>query len=173
MHFIVPLTKSPHPTGRIGPTRYQDWFRSLILAKTVLNRLKSAQILIISNVHVAQEQSEAELYSDALTSLGVVDKNIRIMKEAQETIGQIDIAHRLAKNENAKLIIISTLFHYPRVRWLSRNIEARHLIAVGIPRPREAVTDLVLSLLFPLLELTGKKKWFMEAVTARRIKGKH
>ena len=172
-YLILPLTKGPHTTGRVGAIDKQDWFNGLVKAKELLAQFPNSKILVLSNVQVAGEVHEAELYYWALKQIGVYDRDILIVRKAQETIEQIAIAREVAKKEGARLVVISTWLHYPRVRWLMSGMGAEHHVAFGIPRPREAVTDIVLTFLFPLLDLFGKREWFMQKVNERRLSGKH
>jgi hypothetical protein len=111
------------------------------------------------------------IYLSTLRRLGVNDKDIIVIEKTHETVEQIEIVTEYAKENNAKLIIISTFLHYLRVRWLCRGFVVEHHGAFGIPRPREAVTDIILTLIFPVIDLIGKKKWFSEKVGMRRVKG--
>ncbi len=171
-YLILPLTKSPHQTGRIGPREKQDWHRGLVKAKD-LQEKTGGKILVISNVHIAGERHEADLYDMALRELDVSDENIMIVRKAQETIEQIEIAQRISDDLEKDLIIISTFLHYLRVRWLCLGQKFDHCIAFGIPRPKEAVTDIILIFIFPFLDLVGLRNWFLEKITKRRVSGKH
>ncbi|OGZ43903.1 MAG: hypothetical protein A3J55_00525 [Candidatus Ryanbacteria bacterium RIFCSPHIGHO2_02_FULL_45_17b] len=175
--LIVPLTKSPHPRGRIGPTRWQDWFRGLRRAVTIAKVIPNAEILILSNVRVANQPHEADLYSEALAEMGVI--SFRVIRECYETIEQINYSIDLAIQERKNLIFVSTFLHYLRVEWLilthpdRKLVEVKHYSVLGIPRPKEALTDIVLTVLFPLIDLVGGRQWFLRAVNSRRLTGKH
>lgn len=170
--IILPLTKSPHQSGRMGPVEVQDWYRGLVRAKELLHELKPAKILVLANVHITGEKGETDLYLDALHTLCVPDEDILVVREGQETIEQIEIALALAKREGARLLIISTFLHYLRVRWLCRGEPVEHYIAWGMPRPREILTDTLLTALFPLIDIMGGREWFLEKVKARRLSGR-
>lgn len=174
-YLILPLTKSPHPSGRIGQTETQDWYRGLLKAKSFSKKYQ-AKILVISNVHIATERHEVEIYVDALKALGIKEPDMVVIKEAQETIGQLEIAAGIAEKERKTLLIISTFLHFLRVWWLCRvykNIKIRHSIAFGMPRPQEAITDILLTFLFPFFDVVGRRQWFVEKVIKQREKGKH
>ncbi|HWB33881.1 MAG TPA: ElyC/SanA/YdcF family protein [Candidatus Paceibacterota bacterium] len=171
--LIVPLTKSPHATGRYGPRAWQDWYRGLLKARNILSASPDSCILVISAVHITGEKSEEELYVKALEELGVKRGKLVVIRKAQETIEQIRIAVDMGRSLGLQPVFISTWLHYPRVRWLCRGMQARHVVAWGIPRPREAITDVVLAFLFPVIDLAGKREWFLNRVTKRRMMGKH
>jgi len=174
--LMIPLTKSPHSQGRIGPVRLQDWYRGLKRAVSITKRIPS-EILVLSNVKVTNQPHEADLYSEALVQMGVV--SFRVIRECYETIEQINYSIDLAIQERRNLIFVSTFLHYPRVQWLIlthpdiKLVKVKHYGALGVPRPREAFTDIVLTILFPLIDLLGGRRWFLRAVNRRRSSGKH
>jgi hypothetical protein len=173
MKFIVPLTKSPAPSrGRIGPTKWQDWYRGLVLTAKLVKKNPDSKILIISDFKVPNCRTDAVIYTQALLKLGVPSGRIKIIRREFETCGQIEVALDIAK-EN-EVVFISSLLHSPRVLWLTFGIQncQRKTIFFGIPRPDEALTDIVLAGLFPLIDLCRLRKWFLTKVTNRRATGK-
>lgn len=178
--IIIPVTKSPHAKGRVGPEKWQDWYQGVKKAVSIAKRLGiRTEILILSNAQYTGQPHEADLYRKAIDKLGRIGVNLRIMRKGQETIEQVKKSFYLAIKEDKNLIFVSTFFHYPRVQWLiwryRHNIAAarvKHRIAFGIPRPREMLTDIVLALLFPLIDIFGGRQFFLKAVNRRRIKGK-
>ena len=140
-YFIIPVTKSPHKGGRVGSVYLQDWYQGVKKAVGLLKKIPNSKILIVSDVHIDGEEHEADIYVRALRGLGVRGEDMIVVKDCYETIGQIDIIKRMAKEHKARLIFVSTFMHYPRVRWLTTGMKAKHYVAFGIPRPREAVTD--------------------------------
>jgi len=170
--LVVPITKSPHPAGRVGPVVLQDWHRALARAQKIREANPGSRLLVISDVQIAGAPHEAEMYQDALRALGVADEAVIVAREAQETAGQVDAAARIARERGDELLLVSTFLHAPRVRWLARRLNARHVAVWGIPRPREAVTDLLLIFAFPCLDLLGLRGPFTRAVQARRKQGK-
>ncbi|MGC9602345.1 MAG: ElyC/SanA/YdcF family protein [Minisyncoccia bacterium] len=175
MILIIPLTKSPHFTGRYGPVEWQDWYRGLVKAKTLLELYKAqgvpAKILVLSAVQVTSEKSEVEIYTWALKKLGVDDGDIMVINKTQETIEQTEMVAMFIK-KGIQVVIISTWLHYLRVRWLCRGLKAKHYIVWGIPRPREAITDIMLTVLFPPIDLCGGREWFLKKTRERRLAGK-
>jgi hypothetical protein len=172
-YLILPLTKGPH--GRIRPTERQDWWKGCQKVLQLQQKLQPSKIYVISNVKVAGEEAEADTYVNALKKLGARDDVIVVIREAQETTKQLAIASQVAKKENLELVVVSTALHHPRVRWICwwDEIEARHYVAWGLPRPGEAIRDVALWVIFPCIDVFGKRKEFLEYVEKRRISGKH
>lgn len=175
--LIVPLSKSPHPQGRIGPIMLQDWFQGLRRAVLIARLLPKTEILVLSNLKVSGQPHEADVYTEALTKLGAI--NIRVIRECYETIEQINRSFELAVEEKKDLMFISTFLHYLRVQWLiwrhpkNMRVSVKHCAVFGIPRPREALTDIILAFLFPFIDLFGVRRWFLKVVNQRRLSGKH
>lgn len=174
MKIILPLSKSPHASGRIGNKEMQDWYQGLVLAKSLLNRYQSdSKILVLTALQVKGEKSEQEMYLSTLFKLGIKKDDIIVVNMGIETIEQVEGAITIAQEHNAELVIISVFLHYPRVRWLSRgHKEIYHKIVWGIPRPREVVTDLILMFIFPAIDMLGLKMWFLKNLKERRSGGK-
>jgi hypothetical protein len=154
----------------------QDWYQSLKLAKRLFDQesklVSKVVVLIISNVHVAYEKHEADIYDHALIELGIPRQNLLVIKHAQETIEQVEVAKAFISNSD-RLLAISTFLHYPRVRYLCRGLNARHFAAFGIPRPKEMVTDIILDLLMPVIDWLGLREQFLTKVIKRRESGVH
>ncbi|HEY4511801.1 MAG TPA: hypothetical protein VJH55_03100 [Candidatus Paceibacterota bacterium] len=186
--LIVPLTKSSF-AKRLGPEKFYDWVRGLKKAHKLCDR--DDTVLVVSAVHIEGFKSEAVIYKEVLLEWGITeqeieevsvgqrlmlgDKNFVILEEAQETIGQLEIAYDIAEQNRMKLVVVSTWTHYLRVAWLlwrGPNRNYRHYIAWGVPYLREAITDAILTLLFPLIDLAGRRSWFLDKVTRRRKSGK-
>lgn len=170
-YLIVPITKSPHSKGRIGPVKMQDWYRGLAKAVLLQRKFVGSKILILSNVHIRGEEHEADIYTRALYDFGVKEENLLVIKDCYETIGQIDVIKQVAKEANYKLIFVSTWLHFGRVWWLTRGMKIKHYIAFGIPRPRESLTDIILTFMFPIIDILGKKEWFRKKVIIHREQG--
>lgn len=171
-YFIVPITKSPHKRGRLGPVQLQDWYQGVKKAVTLFRRTPNSTVLVISNVHIQEEEHEADIYKKTLSKFNIHDENLLVVKDCYETIGQIDMIKKIAKEQSYKLIFISTFLHFPRVWWLARGMNVKHCVAFGLPRPREAITDIILSFLFPIIDVLGGRVWFQEKVVGRREEGK-
>ncbi len=183
--IIIPVTKGPHPKGRFGPKEKQDWYRSLAKAVTIARKRKSG-ILIISAMKIIGEEGEADTYRAALLEMGLEetadfsvmlgdcsDGKFIIIRECCETIGQMEEIALLARNFGFMPVFVSTLLHYLRVRWLAWGIRSEHYCSFkGRPRPREAITDLILTMAFPILDLLGLREWFQGCITKHRAGGK-
>ncbi len=170
--LIVPLPKSPWSTGRIGPREWQDWSRECRLAANLIATIPNAEILIVSGMAAERHPRDADLYQQELLAQQVPEARLRIIREGVETIEQLEHVERLAREEGARVILISTFLHFPRVRWLCRGMEYAHRIAWGLPRPREALTDMILAVAFPLLDLLGLRTWFQRKTKDHRKAGK-
>ena len=168
LHLIVPLTKSPWQRGRIGRLEYQDWYRGLI--KAITYRGTSDKIAIISGFksNQAAGMSEIEFYREALEALRFDPQHAIYSDHGLETTSQIRLAHEMARALKARLVIVSTWTHYLRVRWIARGINATHVIAWGLPRPRELLTDILLTFVYPIIEIAGAHTRFIERVHQRR-----
>jgi hypothetical protein len=168
--LLIPLTKWPKDKGRYGPLRFQDWYRGC--AEAVRLAGPGDTILVVSDLTIGGE-SEARIYVSTLKALDTTKTiNIEVVPLGFETVGQLEVASDIAVERQKKLLVISTFLHAPRVWWLTRkekNIE--HRIVFGIPRPREAVTDLVLDILFPLIDSLGFRERFLKRVRERRQSG--
>ncbi len=181
MNIIIPVTKGPHPQGRIGPLEWQDWYLQLV--RTVsLSCEMSAGILVISDVHIDGAEHEAYYYCDVLYQLGCspcsdftkLEAGQYIdLRECQETIGQMERVKEICHEYGFNPIFVSTWFHYFRVRWLTRGMKATHYVSFGLPRLLEAITDMILTFAFPVIDLAGKRRWFQEKIVGRRESGKH
>lgn len=169
--LILPLTKTPHERGRIGPRRWQDWYRAALLAAQLADRIKRSEVLILSNVRFNGERHEVEHYVEALREAGCPERQIRVVRSQYETVGQIKRAFFIAEEENAELIVISTFLHFPRVWWLCWGEDVKHRFAFGIPRPLEMATDIMMWFVFPLLGLIHLERWFVKKVIERRRRG--
>lgn len=167
---IIPLTKSPLPhKGRWGTIEKQDWYRGLVLASQLASTNPEAKVAVISAVHVMGAPSEADNYFETLQKLGVPKERIVVIREAQETIGQIEIATKL---EGEKVFVVAPT-HYLRVLWLLLGCKnCKVIVGWGRPRPAEAITDMVIAFVFPFIDMfRGGGKWFQRLVTNRRKKG--
>ncbi|RJQ34503.1 hypothetical protein C4568_02490 [Candidatus Parcubacteria bacterium] len=170
-HLICPVLKSPWPEGRIGPEKYQDFYRVAVQAIEWQKLFgKDADLLVVSTFRRG-DFDEADYYAALLDRLG--GERIRVIREGVETVGQIGTALCTARLEQARLHLGSTVPHLPRVRWLTRkNVNVHHFAVAGIPRPAEFFTDIILAIAFPVLDALGRREWFLAKTTERRSVGK-
>lgn len=174
MLLIAPITKSPLPiTGRIGPVNRQDWYRTAEKAVAIQRHASNSKILVVTGFFSRQdERFEADCYeSTFVNNLGVSPEDICVVKRGIDTASQVRFIAETADALDADLVMVSTFAHHLRVRWHARNVRARHEIAWGIPRPRELLTDLVLTIADPFIEIFGLGKWFGDRIEARRKRG--
>ncbi len=185
--IIIPFSKSPHPSWRVGPEYKQDWYQSLI--KTVhLSHQLDAGILVLSSFQAKNSDSEADIYARVLTELGCTEvddysklgaNKFLVVRECNETIGQVKYVRDVVMNKwHMCPIFISTFTHYLRVQWLLWRIldqskDFGHKIAWGRPRPFEFWTDLVLTFWFPIIDLCGGSNLFQSFAQKKRAKGFH
>ncbi len=169
--YIALIPKSPWRKGRIGPAARQDWVSACDDAAKLAKQMPDAKIIVADAYVERGERPDLELYQAALEEAGVPKNQQHLTSEGMETIGHIEALNRIARAEDVDLLIVSTFLHYPRVRWICRGQGHQHRAAWGIPRPKEALTDLVLTILFPLLDRLGLRQQFLKRVTKRRESG--
>jgi hypothetical protein len=153
---------------------WQDWYCGIRKSLDFSYSVYGSQILVLSRVKVEGQRSEVDIYCEALRELGCISP--RVIEEGYETIGQIEYAIDLARKENQKLTIFVSFLHYPRVVWICRkckdvDIDIRPVL--GIPRPKEAITDFILIFVYPILDtlFSGFRVWFQNRVIGRREMG--
>lgn len=165
--LICLLPKSPVPRrGRIGPVHFQDWYRSCVLATQLAKELKGT--VLVPTAFTSMGESEADVYLSALRELGA---DVQIVRRGFETVEQLDVAVEAA--ERKSLIIVSTFLHFPRVWWLTRgkkNVSHR-VVYGGLPRPKGVIADLILIIIFPVIDLLGWRKNFLSFLEQRRKRG--
>ncbi len=166
--IVVLLPKSPRPRrGRVGPEEWQDWYRGCVRAVALASE-QDAPILVPSAFKIGDGISEAGFYRIVLKKTGAAD--VEAVDEGLETIGQLEAVFKAATGK--KLIVVSSILHFPRVWWLCRGKGAQHSVIWGIPRPSEAITDLVLAFIFPFIDVFGLKDEFQKRSVRRRETGK-
>jgi len=164
---IVLLTKSPLPRkGRFGPKSWQDWYRGCKAA--VALALGHDASILVASAFETEGTPETEFYREILEGMGATD--VVVIKEGLETIGQLDAAFKAAAGRG--LVVVSSVFHFPRVWWLCRGKSVRHRVVWGIPRPSEAIVDILLAILFPLIDFFGWRDKFQKRSEGRRVAGK-
>lgn len=172
--IILPLTKSPCERGRVGPRKWQNWYRgckkAVKLEKKFLARGNEVEILILTDFQTKGSPHDADYYTEALRELNA--SKLRVICEETETVGQIKKANQIAKREGKRLVVISSLAHFPRVWWICRGEKIAHSIVCGIPRPKEFITDIILDVAFPLIDILGQRNRFERFVEKRRESGK-
>lgn len=160
-------------TGRVGHADHQDWRATCKKAVNLLKQNPNSKIMVASDFKF-KGLAEVNLYEKILRGMGVRKEDIIIISEGYETISQLMVAFKKATELQKQLIVISTFLHFPRVWWLTRGKKknVKHKVVFGIPRPKEAVVDVILAILFPIIDLMGLREWFQDVTTKRRMGGK-
>ncbi|MES2203534.1 MAG: ElyC/SanA/YdcF family protein [Patescibacteria group bacterium] len=174
--LIWAATKSVWPTGRIGADELQDWYAGCALAADLLHRYRDAGepaiVLLVGALQAVGERPEVDNQLTALERLGLHQRDITVVRTGTDTIGQLEAAVDYARVWDSDLVVVSTFLHYPRVRWLCRGKGYRHFVAWGRPRPYEAVTDLIATPLYPIVDKLGLVERGRKKVLERRASGK-
>jgi hypothetical protein len=164
------ISKSPHPIGRIGPTKYQDWYRQCIDVVKLNKKIPNSNIVLTSNLQINNARREEDYYSEIINGLST---NLITLNKGVETTEQLLVFKEYSLNK--KLILSVTFTHFFRVWWIAKRIKLnviKYKISLGIPRPKELITDIILTFLYPIIDLMGYSKWFIENVIKRRNSGK-
>ena len=165
---ICLLPESPWSKGRIGPEKWQDWYRGCLLAAKITNGTKNCFIIMPSGFK-KDEYVETEFYHKILCDM-VPEEKIKTIFQGSETISQLDAFFN--QKYDGKIIIVSTFLHFSRVWWLCRGKGVKHKVVFGIPRPKEMIADIILTFVFPIIDILGMRQWFLKKVSARRESGK-
>lgn len=147
---VVVVTKSPQEDGgRIGPMKWQDWYRQATEAALLAKEDKATLIVVVSALKIGDCPDECSLYERELLAHGAPPDQISLVRDAYETIGQLEVYKELLATiyKDASVIVLSTFLHAPRVEYLWRRLglpsyEA-HIRVWGVPRPSEACKDFV------------------------------
>jgi hypothetical protein len=171
-YLLVPIPKSPY--YRIGPEKWQDWYRQTVRTVQVARKLRGeggeTVIAILSNFQPKGKPSEIEIYTSTLRRLAP-EFDVRTFKETNDTLGQIERGFELGREMAAEVIFLSAWMQYPRVRYLGRGKKARHYGIFGIPSPIFAFVDPLAMILQPLIMLLGLGAFFQRITVRRREKG--
>ncbi|SRR5258708_30222219 len=172
-YLLIPITKNPY--SRIGPEKWQDWYRQIERTIRIARELKSegseAAIAILSNFQPKGKPSEIEIYTETFHKLAP-ELNVILFKETNITIDQVDRSFELGKEMESELIFISAWMQYPRVLYLAHGRKARHYGVFGIPQPIFAIIDPVCILLEPLAFILGISNFSKAIVVRQREKGR-
>ncbi len=169
--LICLMSKSALPrSGRIGPEHLQDWYRGCIKAIKLARKLNGK--IFIPTAFASQGENEADFYALVFKDLGAKEGEVTTVQLGFETIEQLNVALETAERAGRSLIIVSSILHFPRVLWLTRMENVTHRVIIGIPRPKEALTDLALMVLFPIIDILGLRKKFLAYMKKRRLDGK-
>lgn len=176
--ICLPLSKSSWPEGRIGKEEFQDYFR--IVKKTIdlLRENKVDKILLLSNFKAKKaSKSELENMIDICDKHNVEREKLHIEEYGYDTLSQLKFTLNICNINNQDLVIISSLTHYPRVKWITNRlnkkykIKVQHKIILGIPRIHDALYDIPLMFIYPIIDLLGYSDEFSENIKRRRDSG--
>lgn len=173
---IAILPKSPRPLkGRFGSKRVQDWYKACVVAAVLLRRKEaSGSVILVSSEVEIDGQPEILDYETALQELGVRKVDRLFLRHGFETVTHLEMAANFAWWVGKPLVIVCTWTHYPRVKYIcfTNKITAEVEVAYGRPRPKEMVTDLLLTVLFPIIDLFHLRHRFLMKVEGWRQQGK-
>jgi len=176
--LCLPLSKSSWPEGRLGPEKYQDYFKIVKKSIDLLNQNKVNKILLLSDFKTKYaNKSELENMIDICNTYNVNINKLQIEKYGYDTLSQIKFTLNLCDKEKHDLIIISSLTHYPRVKWISYRINKKykinveHRVVLGIPRLHDVLYDIPLMLIYPIIDLLGFSDEFSNLIKKRRYNG--
>lgn len=181
--YIVLLPKSPVPEkGRVGKQKQQDWFHGVSKALAIWRGNPGAKIIVPAGFQAADCESDAEVYKRMLWEAGD-DAIIGAMSSTTETVGQLTRTFYSINKIDAPhsvVWVVASILHMPRVWWICWRLLRRwrtkptiHYVMVGgRPRPQEAITDIILTFAYPILDLLGMSGWFVKKLSQRRDDGK-
>lgn len=167
--YFLP-TQGPH-LPRKGPPEHHDWRMQCWIAATLQRGTPGSIIYVPSAFRQTGSLPEIELYGERLRTEGVAPEEMRLEAKGFETAAQCALADALAKEMQARLVAISCHVHFPRVRYLMKNMNARHVTARGTPNRCLHFSHLVLRPLFPLVDALGLRQQWISWVEKRRQAG--
>lgn len=169
--ILALVTKSPWPKGRVGKTHNQDWYQTCVTASHLQQKIKDSEVVVSSATTVLGAKQEEEYYIEAMKEL---DTPLITLGKGYETITQLKLFNEYTDEKSAKLILLTTWSHYPRIVWLCwrHRISCKIKVSKGLPRPWELLTDVAIFFPYILLDLLGLEGWFIGKVTKRRQSGK-
>lgn len=177
MKYALPIAKSNWPEGRVGPAKLQDSYRIQKKAVDLALAGKVDTVLVFSDFKPKNvKKIELNCMIDTCKAEGLPDDKMIIKSVGYDTLSVLKYAIDFSLENNADLVIISSQFHYPRVRWMAwrlnkGHVNLQHKVAFGIPRPMEGITDFILIFIYPIIDLIGLSSWFTKTVQKRRNKG--
>lgn len=177
MFYCLPLSKSSWIEGRIGPEKYQDYYRIVKISIDFLNSNNVNKIILLSDFKSKQaKKSEMENMIDICNKYNINREKLYIKEYGYDTLSQIKFTIDLCVEASQNILIISSLTHYPRVRWIAwrvnkNRIKIKHKVGLGIPRIRDVIFDIGLIFIYPLLDLLGFSNHFTKHIKVRRDKG--
>jgi hypothetical protein len=177
--LCLPLSKSVWPEGRIGPWQLQDGYRIIEEAVKLANNENSDGTLLLTATK-PKDSPKSEL--DYMLEVTAVEDlklgHLYVVSRCFDTPSQIDYAIKLANLSGyGKLLILCSPLHYLRVKWIisripiDTDLEISCKMVFGIPRPKEVITDLILTFMYPIIDTLGCDTWFRSYTEKRRSRG--
>ena len=171
-YLVVPVPKYPYT--RIGPKKWQDWYRQVEYTIRLIRKLKhegnEVHIAILSNFKPASKPSEIEMYTKLFDTLAP-ELKVMSYRETYDTKEQIERVFELSRDSNITPVFVSTWMHYLRVRYVSRGHEASHHMVFGIPQPLFFIIDIFCLIFQPITDFLGITEFFRKSIRKRREKG--
>ncbi len=165
---IFPIPKTF--TGRIGKDHWQDWYHILSNTKKLQEMHPEALVIIVTAMKPRQGQYEADVYYKACKMFGI--KNLTIVRETYETFGQIKYVEEYQRTHSTdSIILVTSIFHFLRVKYLATTLTVSHKIAYGLPPVPELLTEPIMLLLCIFAKNFGKEEWLKEKIDDRRKRG--
>ncbi len=177
MIYALPIAKSNWPEGRVGPTKMQDSYIILKVAADLARKNIVDKLLIFSAFKTKNvKKIELDCMIEACKEEKVPEEKMIVRSVGYDTVSVIKFSIDFCKEQEADLLIVSSQFHYPRIRWIAwrlnkKGVVMRYKIVFGIPRPQEMITDVALIFLYPIIDLLGYAEWFTKHMHVRRDKG--
>lgn len=176
---ILAMSKSAWPEGRIGRADEQDWY---LVVKEAVRLYKQGSkddvILAITGFNGPElKHPEIYYYRQTLVGFGLIEgSDFLIFPEGTDTLTQLGVAVRFAKDHSMKLVVVSTKLHVLRIKWICfwDKISALNVTPpeLGIPRRKEILNDIVMTILHPFIDMFRLRPTYLELLAKRRAKGK-
>jgi hypothetical protein len=163
--LIYPIAKNPDPCGRMGPRDRQDWYRACQEAVAFADAAAGSQqangIRILTLSARTDPVNELEWYRKALHEIGLPLQQLTEIAECTETTCQVRLTLGIADKSDEPLYVFATWLHWPRVAWLywwynAHGVTVRVYPAFGLPRWPDALTDIILTALVPLINISDR-----------------
>jgi hypothetical protein len=177
--LCLPLSKSVWPEGRIGPWQLQDGYRIVKKAVELANDKKSDGTLLLTATKPKDSiKSELDYMFEVTAIEDLKSGHLYVTSKCFDTPSQIDYAIKLADLSGyGKLLILCSPLHYLRVKWIvaripiDSDLKISCKVVFGIPRPKEVVTDIILTFIYPIIDTLGLDTWFRSWTEKRRLDG--
>lgn len=174
--YVVPINKVPYPQRRLFPKKreWQNWYRIDERVALWSKRYPDAKVPILTSFKLAGEiEPESAIHARTLAELGVRPELLRFEDNILDTIDQVDRLRKIVAEDGSEiLVVVCDPLQFLRVRWLCRDLKFKYEIVWGLPNMQELVTDLLLAIIFPIVDTLGYGKKFSDWSRSRRLKGK-